>query len=242
MKKLAWLPRVGAEFAVIVVGVLTALAIEGMWQSWQDSRSEAEYLVALRAEAESNLAVVTASVDQSVEIREGLGEALRLADAGLHADSAALFLDELVGTAAFLASRPQLSLAVFEDLESTGNLRLIHDVEIRRAVQYTHTRVSTLLERLSVTEDRVGSGLYSLLAGHLPAGVLSPRGSELTASADRDQLRRAALAIAAAPEFREEVNRESERLRSIVSYLSSLRDELGEYVTLLESFSSEDLP
>ncbi len=69
-------------FLVIVVGVLTALALEAGWQEWQDSQRGAEYLEALRSELAQNAEAAERERTRSVDLIATLVEVAALVESG----------------------------------------------------------------------------------------------------------------------------------------------------------------
>lgn len=119
------------DLALIVAGVLIALAVDQAAETVGERRREADYLVALQEDVEADLDALRGPLSEGLDRREA---AARLVVAGLNGASleptqllAAL---DRAGHVTFFAPRR----ATFDDLISTGNLRLIRDREIRAAL------------------------------------------------------------------------------------------------------------
>ncbi len=117
------------EFAVVVAGVLVALAVNAWYQGRQDDRSEARYLALLDRDLERTIAELEAYV---------AFESRQLDDAALARRAVATLpvtADTSVISAAMarLLTRKTLVLrnSAYEDLVSTGNLGLIDDAALR---------------------------------------------------------------------------------------------------------------
>lgn len=90
-----WIGRAAAEFSVVVVGVLVALALEGWWNDLQDRRSESEYIADLLRELDGNMATAQVATGRATA-REALARAARILESGQHLDSAEAFVVSLV--------------------------------------------------------------------------------------------------------------------------------------------------
>jgi hypothetical protein len=145
MKASSFTARLGAEFGIVVLGVFVALWAD----AWAERRSERETerirLIALREDVVSTLE----DARREVENAEGAIEALR----GLMPEATAdLEHDELVRRLSYgltygLGFHPELS--VYEDLKSSGELGLLTDPELRRALSVMDAR----LERLRLSQE-----------------------------------------------------------------------------------------
>lgn len=124
-----------AEFLVIVTGVLVAVALNGFYQRWQDARSEASYLTLLSRDLQfttrqlqEKLAFETQQLNDGVMAYRALSATNRPANTA-----------EISAALSKLAARRTLALreATYQDLLSTGNLRLIRNRELRdQIVEY----------------------------------------------------------------------------------------------------------
>jgi Family of unknown function (DUF6090) len=147
LRELRW-EHVVVELALLVVGILVALAVDGWIDGRREARVERQYLELLARDLERDLEMLTeviafenAQIDASVTayraVRMGVEEADREAVA------------EALGQ---LTSRRtlRLSRATYTDLLSTGNLRLIRNTALR-------DRIVTLYEqneRAQLIRDR----------------------------------------------------------------------------------------
>lgn len=125
-------PEFFIEFVLIIVGILTALAIDGWVQDRKDSRMEAGYLELLSedlAEIEEQLQLYvdfeTANVATSVDLFHELEPSKSERDT-----------EQLrMGLARLSARRTlQIESTTFADLQSTGNLQIISNRDLRRRI------------------------------------------------------------------------------------------------------------
>jgi hypothetical protein len=129
------------DLALIVAGVLIALAVDQAAETVGERRREAEYLVALQEDVKADLAALRGPLSEGLDRREAAAQLVVAGLNGLPLEPAQLVaaLDR-AGHVAFFAPRR----ATFDDLISTGNLRLIRDREIRAADTVRHsTKFST---------------------------------------------------------------------------------------------------
>lgn len=118
------------ETLIVVVGVLIALAVDNWRESQRDDRTEAQYLSSLVVDIDNDLAELERAGAQAELIEASARTVLEALDGGepsLPGDSLA-YAVEYAGFLYFPAYFPY----TFDELVSTGNLRIIHDSELRR--------------------------------------------------------------------------------------------------------------
>ena len=223
------------EFVVIVVGVLVALGLESWWQGQEERRLEGAYLEALVEEAETSITSVEGVVGVSNLKRRWLERARIIFEAGLVADSAALFLEgALQGSGVPVV--PQLSDAVLQDLLSTGRLSLIRDDGQRQAIIRGYSNIDAMLERRDRANANVASGLHALASRHLPVGAVEQFGPRMRVPdvpERRAELRRAAIALAGEPTFAGELGAAFRVLDHERNVLEQLRLAIEDQLTVL---------
>ena len=131
-----WKPKLrwfAAEIAVVVVGVLIALALNAWWQAQQAAAGEENYLVLISrdlGQMEANLDELLAF--EKRQLQDGLTayRFLSLPDRSSEQKEA------ISRSLTVLASRRTMNLtnATYEDLISTGNLQLIRNLELRSQI------------------------------------------------------------------------------------------------------------
>ena len=160
------LRRAAVEFLVIVTGVLTALALDGWNSARQDHEREKQYLTSLRADLETQVNRFNSwlsQFDKRAAVAEQLWQVVTTATAPT------ISREDLHG--AFVSGGtyhpPRLySDATYQDLITTGNLRLIRDQELKARILNYHALRNQYLEWIEeiVTETtgtwkRVSDGL-----------------------------------------------------------------------------------
>jgi len=134
-----------AEFLVVVAGILAALALNAWWQGRQDAGREKDYLALLSRDLrqmDGNLRELRAFED--AQVRDGL-RAYRIISAPSRSPAEQLEVSRIVS---LLGTRRTMVAvdAAYEDLTSTGNLRLIHDHVLRdRIVNFYQTTKRELM-------------------------------------------------------------------------------------------------
>ena len=165
-----WAGRASAEFALIVLGVLVAFAVEGWWTNRQDRQAESEYISDLYDELERNVGALVGVDSLRAAAEVSLENALQLLEAGRHRDSAEVVVLGLV-RGGFFVSIPRITDAVFRDLQNSGRLQLVRENDLRRGIMDHYGRLDATLVRMTGTQEDIHSGLAALLARHIPPGV-----------------------------------------------------------------------
>lgn len=128
-------PEFAVEFILIIVGILTALAIDGWVQDGRDRRTEAAYLELLR----DDLLLIESQLQDYVDYETAnvaTGAALFHA---LDPSNSEHNLAEIRASLSRLSARKTLQIVstAFTDLQSTGNLQIISNQDLRqRLIRY----------------------------------------------------------------------------------------------------------
>ena len=153
--------RLAAEFVVIVVGVLVALAADSWWQSRQDRAAEDRALRSLLADFEAASAALerqVAAVDSAAVAAEALlGLVSPEADLG-QADSLAQLLPRIIRRPTFHPPTGTLN-----ELLGSGTLSLIQNDSLRAKLASFHSQ----LEGLTVTQEYGSRVVFDQLVPYL---------------------------------------------------------------------------
>jgi len=149
--------RLIGEFTVIVVGVLTALAVDQWSQARQDRSTEASYLARVEADLVADSAMLETRIrssGQGLDRLRALFIEVQAADrvVDLSGDDEDWFY--LVGD----GFAPSATRSVFDELISTGRLGLIEDEEVR----------TTLLSYYRESEGRTANNSILFQRGRDP--------------------------------------------------------------------------
>ncbi len=158
--------RLAGEFGVIVVGVLTALGLEGGRQLWRDAETERAYLVALRDEVDLNASLISQYLNGTERVAAGLEGAITQIEGPYVEEARSDILLALMSAARQSGVVTGVSTAVFDDLRSTGNVRLIGDLELRRGMALTYARLESRMDRIDVYSERTDARLLHTLTGY----------------------------------------------------------------------------
>ena len=137
--RMPW-PQLVAESVAIVVSILLAFWIDAWWDDRQERRAELDYLLALQSDFQ-------ATHDVLAEHVADVTRAVASVDATLAAISAAgdaPLPENFVATVgeAYSIFQPAPVMSTYDDMVSSGNLRLIRDEALRLAM----TEVAEALE------------------------------------------------------------------------------------------------
>lgn len=166
--RLNWRLLVG-EFIVIVVGVLMALWVDQLREARVNAGLEVEYLGSLIVDLEADLAQFDET--EAWMRRQEASAATVLA---LYAGSPPT--DNVVELVAAIERAgwqyvPAITRNTLEDLRSTGNLRLITDPALRRAIASYYATVEEVNIPLAAMRDRIWDQYDARVANVLEPGV-----------------------------------------------------------------------
>ena len=241
MKEDTWQRRAAVEFVTIIVGVLVALAVNNAWQARADRISESEYIGAVIDEIRGNMSSVEGLVLTAGRAHDALESSRRLHQSGHLRDSASQFISGLVGAVTFIPT-PNVSRAAMQDLVSTGNIKLIRNAELRRAILESYSAMDATLERIELAQRSIAPGLDALVARHLPPNTVSrgkqPMTIEVSALAqDQPAIQAAASGIGSDVMFQRELNAEFRRLERARQQSQTLRDALQAQLETLQTMA-----
>jgi hypothetical protein len=158
------------ELALLILGILIALAVDGWMDDRRDARLERAYLERLERDLQQNLVILDGFIDfESRQTADGVLVYRGLRGApGIEREAIAAGLNHL-------ANRRTLRLmrATYQDLLSTGNLGLIRDESLRDAIVGVYEEA----ERTTTVVDRNNEALVDHAYG-LPlveSGLVAPR-------------------------------------------------------------------
>ncbi len=179
-------PRIGrvlAEFVLIVVGVLAALAVDEYRTTSEERTQERLYLEGLAQDFErtaEDIGSVGAVYQQARRYGEAVLPVLR-SDASVPLDTAAFLVAvyEITRT-----PEPAISRATYEDMLSTGSLRLLRTDSVRQAVVDYYESIERIIRPTDYNVDRAPyrSAVRSLLPLELQLAIRTcPLTGELAA-------------------------------------------------------------
>ncbi len=122
--------RMIGEFVLIVVGVLVALMVEAGLESRKDDQLREEYLSRIQADIEADKQALERRVGFFVGVKEFSQEMVDWLDADTP-------VDQQVILASFYAAELwpfRTKLSTYQDLHSTGNIRLLESLDLRTSL------------------------------------------------------------------------------------------------------------
>ena len=153
------LPNFLVELALIIIGVLSALAVENFRESVAERRKEREYLLALREAVQSDTAVTRKEIQRCFNKQKACAIFLQLADGNKPKEIPQDQFEDMVASVVMLID-PVYNTATYEDLKSSGNLKILSNSDLRNAVisyyadlYKTSTRFTEMATQTSYNEE-----------------------------------------------------------------------------------------
>lgn len=144
------------EFVVIVVGVLMALWVDGLREARYNAALEIEYLASFVTDLEADLAQFDETEAWMRRSEAAAATVLALYQGSPPTENVA-DLVMAVETAGWQAW-PVITRNTIDDLKSTGNLRLIRDRNLRRAIAAYYTTI----ENVSIPNANMRERIWAL--------------------------------------------------------------------------------
>lgn len=154
--------KLAAEFVLVVVGVLVALAVDTALENRRDRQLRDEYIERIRSDAEHDRQALEYRIEFFRDVQVFTQRFLDWLDAEAP-------LDKENVLAAFYAAEVWPFVAndsTYQDLLSTGNIRLIDDINLRTSLAAYYNRVSTSRSGWTPTEE-----YRQIIRGVIPNGI-----------------------------------------------------------------------
>jgi hypothetical protein len=158
-----------SEFVVIVVGVLMALWVDQLREARANAVREVEYLEALVIDLDADLVQFDETEAWMRRQEAAAATVLALYDGSPPTENVA-DLVAAVETAGWQYS-PSITRNTIDDLRSTGNLRLIRDPALRRAIASYYATVDEVSVPMAAMRDRIWAEYDARVANVLRADV-----------------------------------------------------------------------
>lgn len=140
------------QVLLIFIGVLAALAVENFKNSLADRQREKEYLLAFR----EALTADTANVNRElVRCHEKLMASKEMLDLVTTNRSVSPETFDALSTSIIMLIHPIYNFAIYEDLKSSSNLRLITNSSLRTAIILHYTQLNDVTQIQLPTELRI---------------------------------------------------------------------------------------
>ena len=165
--RLNWRLLLG-EFVVIVVGVLVALWVDQLREARVNAGLEVEYLESLLTDLDADLAQFDSTEAWMRRSETAAATVLALYEGSPPTENVA-DLVAAVETAGWQFV-PTITRNTIDDLRSTGNLRLIRDPDLRRAIASYYLTVENVSIPLADMRDRIWAQYDARVANVLSPG------------------------------------------------------------------------
>lgn len=156
-----------SETLVVVLGVLIALGLNDYWTDRQERALELQYLTRIHEDVITDAEVIDSWYGEKLQTKVHALEVIAPIVNGLEpvpGDIDSFFRDVIDGGIGGTSSTRWFTRTTIEDLKSTGNLRLIRDVDLRRNIaRYYHD-----FEMLHIRSRDRRTGYTAFVASVLP--------------------------------------------------------------------------
>lgn len=159
---IVWQHTIG-EIAIIVIGVLIAIALDGWNDARIDRRLEKDYLERLAEDLRADTATFS-FMEHRVKRKVA---ALSVADSVLRGQrivrDTVTFLQALVSGSNFAWNQSKARTTTFQELQMTGNLRLIRSTALRAGIVNYYSAAEGDYDRIRARRTQYGPLTYQLL-------------------------------------------------------------------------------
>jgi len=221
-----WKYAVGEVF-LIVTGITIALAVNAWYSERADRATETEYLARLQIDLKADIENFTRfgeTLETKAAILQGL---LTESTASLMSRGAESLMTDL-NYSAFTAL-PDSQSTTFEELQSTGNLALLQDLDQRDALSGYYSG----FEHISAVLAQPRGPYREIYTGSLP-GDMVYRWRVDGESVNSSELRRGLQKLLAHPQLESAVNTEISYAGAMAFYLRQYRSQAEELLELLD--------
>lgn len=151
------------EIAIVVIGVLIALTLNNWNESRRDGERERDYLDRLAADVRRDT-MAFAFTDSLLDAKEqALAQADSVVNRGRPLSDSTAFLQWIVSAANFSWNQTRVRTTTYLDLQSTGNLRLIRDPNLRGKIVQYYENAESEYNRIMTRRTGYGALTYELL-------------------------------------------------------------------------------
>lgn len=165
--RLQWL---FGETLVVVLGVLIALSLDGFWTDRQERDLELQYLDRIIADVHADIDYVDNTIRdlwvRKLEVLDTIAPVVRGTEP-VPNDVESFLKYVAIGGIGGASSTRWVTSTTFDDLVSTGNLRLIRDAELRRKIARYYDDFDTLYSRARDRKSGYVNRVHSLLPAEL---------------------------------------------------------------------------
>ena len=148
------------QLLLIIVGVLSALAVDNYRESVQEHRTEREYLIGLLNAVRTDTAMLKNEIQRTYTKINAVSGLLRVANSTSTIDDEKF---SNIVTDAIMLIRPNYLTAVYEELQFTGNFKLIQNNELKLAIISYYSDVA-IIQRENEKNESYPAEVMKLLS------------------------------------------------------------------------------
>lgn len=223
------LGKVIIELLVIVIGIYLAFALEEYGEKKADKELELKYLNQLLAEAKSNQVELNADQNARREQRELFGYLLENSNRQVGNDTLREATRQLLVNRLFSPTD-----AVYQDLVSSGNLKLIQSDSIRKTIIHYKQRLARAPVTEAVEERLIEDKIEPYLLDKQVLSLLEPLNEIDAINISEQQVDRIIRVLLSEREFIDLVYLRYSRLDDVIYFETPLQWSLRDLIKLLE--------
>lgn len=222
--------RFFSEIIIVFIGIYLAFALDNWKNVQKEQELEAKYLRELLNETNTNISELKADQEARTEQLRLFGHLLESQNRSVGADTLRAGVGQLLRIRIFSPTE-----AVYEDLVSSGNLRLIKNEEIRQTIILNKRWLSRANVTEGVEERLIEEKIESYLIDEGVLSLLEPLGDVDQINTSQQQIDRIIRVLLNDREFIDLVYLRRSRLSDVIYFERPLSDNLNRLKELLES-------
>jgi len=161
------------ELAIIIVGVLLALAADDWWTNLEEQAEEAEILEAMTQDLVATQELLENQLNEQVEILEDL-KALSEGSTGRAARTEDAVFAEMLHNGVWELVTLTVQMSTYDEIQNSGRMRLINDPELRRALAEYDRKLLAATARINDAFQHQQTKLDPYLIAHFQMSQFSP--------------------------------------------------------------------
>jgi hypothetical protein len=181
-RSISTLARFAAEFVVIVIGVLAALAADGWREDRIDLAAEAEFLARLRGDLQADTAEL-AETQRRIAMKYAVLTSLSQDRLDPDDVDPTRLAADLAAATTWTWNFQTVHDVTFQELRSSGNLNLIRDAELRAQLSSYYSAYTNMAATVDAREPDFNALTYRLIPRQPPIAGVDGSDFDFTAGA-----------------------------------------------------------